>query len=98
MNLRSKIALTLVACTLPAGALASSCKVQNASAPGHWKFIRAFDPVNQEQVLGQAIDGGDTKSLTVKGKTVRVDSKLAGHVNYSRARVLTCKGGNIIRL
>jgi hypothetical protein len=79
------------------GALAESCKVQSSSPPGQWKFVRAYDPDTGAVVLRQAINGGDSKSVTVSGRHVRVESKLPGHTHYQPAVVASCKGGNTVR-
>lgn len=84
--------------TAPSVALAESCRIQNASAAGLWKFIRAYDPETGHVVLRQAVNGQDSKPATVTGSTIRVEYKLAGHTHYHSAKVVTCKGGNTVSI
>jgi hypothetical protein len=78
-------------------ARAESCKVESTSPPGQWKFIRAFDADTGKVVYQQAINGGDSKPVTVSGERVRVDYKLPGHTVYQTGTVAPCKGGNTVK-
>ena len=76
-----------------------TCTIENASSPaGEWKFVRAYDSVNGEVVLRQAIKSGESRSVTVSGNAVRVEYKLAGDKDYHSAQTAQCKGGNTIRI
>ena len=78
-------------------AVAGRCKVQNAKPAGQWTFVQVYDTDTSHVVLRQAIDGVDTKNVTVSGHRVRVDHKLAGHRNYKQGTVAVCKDGNVIK-
>jgi hypothetical protein len=71
--------------------------VENSSAPGSWKFVRAYDADTGEVVLRKAINGGDSAKVTVSGTTARIEYKLAGHTRYQTAIIAACKGGNTLR-
>ena len=74
-----------------------SCTLQSASPPGQWKFVRAYDPETGSIVLQQAVNGGDSKPVTVSGERVKVEYKLPGQTRYQPAVVSPCKGGNTVR-
>ena len=78
-------------------ARAESCKVESASQPDQWKFIRVYDADTGKIVYQQAINGGDSKPVTVSGERVRVDYKLPGHTVYQTGTVAACKGGNTVK-
>jgi hypothetical protein len=77
-------------------ALAESCKVRNGRSAGNWIFVQVYDVDKGQVVLRQAINGGDSKDVTVSGHRARVDQKPAGHRNYKAGAVAACKGGNTI--
>ena len=77
-------------------ALAETCKVHNNRSPGSWIFVQVYDADTGHVVLRQAINGGDSKEVTVSGHRARVDQKPAGHRNYSTGAVSACKKGNTI--
>jgi hypothetical protein len=76
---------------------AESCKVESASPAGQWKFIRAYDADTGKVVFQQALNGGDSRPVTVSGERVRVDYKLPGHTVYQTGAVAPCKGGNSVK-
>jgi hypothetical protein len=98
MRLVGRIALALIASAASTVATAGECRVQNASQRGQWKFIRAYDVTDNIVVLRQPINGGDSKPVTVKGASVRVEYKLAGDKHYHPAHVAACEGGNVVRI
>jgi hypothetical protein len=77
-------------------ALAGTCKIHSASAPGHWRFFRVYDAHTGEVLLRQAVNGGDSKAVTSKHNQVRIESKLPGHRNYRPGPLAACKGDNTI--
>jgi hypothetical protein len=93
--LRFSIAVT--ALLVPSTALAESCKVQNSNAAGQWKFVRVYDADTGQVVLRQAINGGDSKDVTVSGTRARVEYKLAGDAQYHSATIGTCKAGSVLK-
>jgi len=97
MTLKPVALFAIAALLVESAALAESCKVQSTSPPGQWKFVRAYDPDTNEVVLRQAINGGDSKPVTVAGDHVRVEYKLPGHTRYQPAVVAPCKDGNVVR-
>jgi hypothetical protein len=97
MTLKAVVLFAIAALLGESGALAGSCRIQSTNPPGQWKFVRAYDPDNGTIVLRQAINGGDSKQVTVSGHHVRVESKLPGHTHYHSGPVAPCKGGNIVR-
>ena len=92
-----KGALVAAAMLAPSTALADTCKVQNSSPPGLWKFVRAYDADTGKEVLRRTINGGDSVEVTVTGSRIRVEYKLAGHRHYLPGVVATCKDGNTLR-
>ena len=78
-------------------ALAESYKIQSTNPPGQWKFVRVYDPDTGSIVLGKSINGGDSKTVTVSGERVKIESKLPGHTDYQGAFLAPCKYGNTIR-
>ena len=52
--------------------------MQNASAPGAYKFVRVHDADSGAVVLRKAINGGDSVELTVSGGRVRIEFKQPG--------------------
>jgi hypothetical protein len=77
-------------------ALAETCKVRNHRAPGDWVFVHVHDADTGQIVLRQAINGGDSKNVTVSGHRARVDQKPAGYRQYKTGSIAVCKGGNTI--
>ena len=77
-------------------ALAGNCKVRNSRAPGDWTFVHVHDVDTGQIVMRQAINGGDSKNVTVSGRRVRIDQKPAGHRQYKTGAITVCKGGNTI--
>ena len=98
MTLTSNVALILAAWLTPGGALTESCNIQNASPPDRWKFIHAYDVATGELVFARPINGGESRSVTVSGSSIRIEYKFAGDLNYHSAIVTTCKGGNTVRI
>ena len=80
----------------PAGA--GNCKVQNASAPGAYKFVRVHDADSGAVVLRKAINGGDSVELTVSGGRVRIEFKQPGQKDYRSGPVAICRDGNTLRV
>ncbi len=93
------LAATVIIAAILVGqeARAENCKVESTSPPGQWKFIRAYDADTGKIVFQQAINGGDSKPITVSGERVRVDHKLPGHTVYQTGTVAPCKGGNTVK-
>ena len=89
--------MTLMAVLVPSTAFADSCKVQNSSPPGQWKFVRVYDADTGQIVLRQAINGGDSKDVTLTGTRARVEYKLAGDAQYHSATIETCKAGSVLK-
>jgi len=81
-----------------ASAATETCDIQNASAPGRWKFVRVYDVADGKVVLSQAMNGGDLRPVTVKGRSVRVEYKLAGDLQYHSSRVASCHKGAIVKI
>lgn len=79
------------------GAVAGTCKVKNSKPAGHWTFVQVYDADTNNVVLRQAINGGDTKNVTVSRHSVRVDHKFAGQRQYKTGAVAACKDGNTIK-
>jgi len=77
-------------------ASAETCKVRNHRAPGDWTFVHVYDVDTGHVVLRQAINGGDSKEVTVSGHRARVDQKPAGHRQYKTGAIAVCKGGNTV--
>jgi len=86
----------LAALVAESPALADSCKVRNGRSPGSWIFVQVYDADTGHVVLRQAINGGDSKEVTVSGHRARVDQKPAGHRNYDTGAVAVCKRGGTI--
>jgi hypothetical protein len=78
-------------------AWAGTCKLQNASSPGAYKFVRVHDADTGAVILRKAINGGDSVDLEVSGSRVRIDVKPAGHKNYRAGPISVCKAGNTLR-
>ena len=92
-----KISLVAAAIVIPSAALASTCKIENTSPHGEWKFIRAYDVLTGKEVLSRAILGGASVEVTVTGTQIRLEYKLAGHRHYGSSVTATCKDGNTLR-
>ena len=102
--MRRALCLSWLARTIAAGAAlisgtawADSCKLQNASAKGTYKFVRVHDADTGTIVLSKAINGGDTVDLEVSGSRVRIEAKTAGQKNYRSGPISICKAGNTLR-
>jgi hypothetical protein len=78
-------------------ALAGSCNVQSSKPHGHWTFVHVYDVDNGHIVLRQAINGGDSKHVTVSGHRLRVEHKTAGHRMYRADPEADCKDGNTVK-
>ena len=91
------VLVAIAALSAESPALAKSCRIQSTDPPGQWKFFRAYDADTGAVVLRQAINGGDSKPVTVSGRRVRVETKLPGHTRYQPAVVVACTGGNTIK-
>ena len=85
------------AALLEGGAFAGTCKVQNAAKPGDWRFVHVYDVKKSEIVLRQAINGGDSKEVTVSGERVRVNHKRPGSKAYAAGAIAICKNGNTVK-
>ena len=78
-------------------ALAGTCNIQSTTPPGVWRFFRIYDAGTGEVLLRQAINGGDTKSVTSKHDQVRVEFKTPGSTKYQVGATAPCKDDNTIR-
>jgi hypothetical protein len=78
-------------------AWAGTCKLQNPSAKGSYKFVRVHDADTGKIVLSKAINGGDIVDLEVSGSRVRIEAKTAGQKNYRSGPIWVCKAGNTLR-
>jgi hypothetical protein len=97
MTIQQLFASVLAAALLEGAAFAGTCSVQNSAAPGDWRFVHVYDVKKSEIVLRQAINGGDSKEVTVSGNKIRVDHKRAGNRNYATGPVTACKDGNTVK-
>lgn len=97
MTRQHLFASIIAAALLEGAAVAGTCKVQNAAKPGDWRFVHVYDVKKSEIVLRQAINGGDSKSVTVSGDRVRVNHKYPGSKGYKAGPVVACKNGNIVK-
>jgi len=98
MTFRSLVLFAAVALLGETGAFAESCKVQSSHPRGQWKFIRVYDPATGAIVLGQAVNGGDIKTVTVRGHRIKVEAKLPGAVHYGPAVEAACKEGHTVKI
>jgi len=78
-------------------AWAGTCKLQNASSPGTYTFVRVHDADTGKIVLSKAINGGDVVDLEVSGSRVRIEAKTAGQKDYRSGPVSICRDGNTLR-
>ena len=93
------VTLAGIAALMTAGqALAGTCEIESTRAAGEWTFVRVLDVDTGKIVLQRAIKGGDHYKVEVSQNRVRVDSKLPGGTAYGTGTVVTCKGGNRIRV
>ena len=79
-------------------AWAGTCKLQNAAAPGSYKFVQVHDADTGAVVLRKAINGGETVELEVSGDRVRIDVKLPGHKDYKAGPVSICQADTTLRV
>ena len=98
MTLKPIVLLSVVALLGESAALAESCKVQSSHPPGQWKFIRVYDVDTGAIVLGQAVNGGDAKSVTVRGHRIKLEAKLPGALHYGPAVEADCKEGQTVKI
>jgi hypothetical protein len=75
-------------------ALAGTCNIQSARAPGEWTFVRVYDVDTGKIVLQRAIKGGVSYEVKVSGYRVRIDWKLPGGIKYETGPILACVDGN----
>ena len=97
MTRKHLFAAVVVASLLEGTAAAGTCKVQNTAAPGQWRFVHVYDVKKSEIVLRQAINGGDSKEVTVSGERVRVNHKHPGGKTYTAGAIAICKNGNTVK-
>jgi hypothetical protein len=76
---------------------AGTCNIQSNSPPGQWIFFRVYDVATGQEVLRQAINGGDIKTISVMHDRVKIERKTPGQTEYLTAAVTTCKDGNTIK-
>lgn len=74
-----------------------TCNIQSNSPPGQWIFFRVYDVVTGQEILRQAINGGDIKTISVTHDRVKIERKAPGQTEYRTAAVTTCKDGNTIK-
>jgi len=98
MTLKSIVVFSAVALLGENAASAESCKVQSSHPPGQWKFIRVYDVDTGAIVLGQAVNGGDAKSVTVRGHRIKLEAKLPGVLHYGPAVEADCKKGHTVKI
>ena len=98
MTVALLLALSIFAVAAEKPQVGDSCYILSASERGQWKFYRISDADNGEVALQQAINGGDRKGIAIKGKRVKVETKLPGHTRFQTKLVTACKGGNVIKI
>ena len=95
---RQQVLIGIAAASILEGAaVAGTCKVQSWAAAGDWRFVDVYDVTKSEIVLRQAINGGDSKDVTVTGDRIRVNHKRSGNRNYAAGPVADCKNGNTVK-
>ncbi len=88
----------IIALATGSGAIAGTCNIQSTRAPGQWKFVKVYDLDTGEVVLQKAINGGETREVTVRGHRMRVDWKLPGGKNYKAGAEAICADGHTVSI